>query len=140
MDVRDLTMPALQKAFALQPALASQSASQVMLGTTAAAPKHFASLSPTLNPLSGVKTHSDEELRQVSQKFESIFLQMLFKEMRNSVEKSGLLGNSQATEFFESMHDEQLSEQLSLSGGIGIGNMVYQKLKEATVAHQNTFS
>jgi Rod binding domain-containing protein len=66
-------------------------------------------------------------------------MQMLFKEMRNSVEKSNLLGNSQGMEFFESMYDSGLTQQLASAGGLGIGHMVYEKLKGATLPHQKTF-
>ncbi len=100
------------------------------------------SLSPLnhINPVSGVHLHSDSEIQKVSKDFESLFLQMLLKEMRNSVQKSGLLGNSQAYGFFESMHDEQLSTQLASVGGIGISHMLYERLKGATEIHQKIFS
>lgn len=129
----------LQKAFALQPDLASQAAGQTMTGSANSTLMPLSSVR-ALNPLSGTKNHSDAELKQVSQKFESIFVQMMLKEMRNSVQKSNLMGNSQASEFFESMHDEQLSKQLASSGGIGIGDLIYKKLQQVTMAHQKTFS
>jgi hypothetical protein len=138
-EFEGLSMPTLQKAMALEPGLASQAAGQSMMGSSNSDLLPLSSVRG-LNPLAGPKTHSDAELRQVSKNFESIFMQMMLKEMRNSVEKSSLLGNSQATEIFESLHDEQLSKQLSYSGGIGIGDLIYQKLQQVTVAHQNTFS
>jgi hypothetical protein len=139
-SLKAFPLSALKEAFALQPGLASQAADQVILGP--AGLSHLTkSLSPgALNPLSGNATHSEAELKQVSKNFESIFLQMLFKEMRNSVQKSGLFGNSQGMELFESMYDEQLTQQLASAGGLGMGQMIYQKLKSATVPHQKTFS
>lgn len=92
-----------------------------------------------LNPLSGNNNHSDAQLKKVSKNFEAIFMRMLFKEMRNTVQKTGIMGNSQALDFFETMRDEQLSETLADSGGLGIGKMIYQKLKEASLPHQKSF-
>jgi flagellar protein FlgJ len=78
---------------------------------------------------------SRERLEKVSKDFEAIFLRMIFKQMRSSVERSSLLGNSRAMEFFETMRDEQLADSLAKAGGLGIGNMIYQRLQEATVPH-----
>ena len=137
-----VSMPALQNAFALKPGLVSQAANLAVNGTPVSA---FGSSSPfssaqNLNSLTGPKTHTEAQLKQVSQNFESIFIQMMFKEMRHSIQKSNLFGNSQATEFFESMQDEQLSKQLASSGGIGIGDVIYQKLKQVTEPHIKRFS
>lgn len=139
-SAKPLSPMILQRAFSLQPALVSKSADQVMMGVSGLNHLTKSLSAKTLNPLSGLPSHSDAELKQVSKNFESIFLQMLFKEMRNSVQKSDLFGNSQGMEFFESMHDEQLTQQLASAGGLGIGNMVYQKLKGAIVPHQKTYS
>ncbi|HTA77653.1 MAG TPA: rod-binding protein [bacterium] len=131
-------IPALQKAMELQPKLAAQAMSQASgMGTS---PVMSLNSAKALNSLTGPKVHTDAELKQVSQNFESIFIQMMLKEMRNSVEKSSLFGNSQATQFFESMKDEEMSKQLSTSGGIGLGNVIYQQLKRATESHIKTFS
>jgi flagellar protein FlgJ len=137
---KGLPLSALKAAISLQPALASQAADQVILGPSGLS--HLGkNLSPqALNPLSGLPSHSDTEIKQVAKNFESIFMQMMFKEMRNSVQKSNLFGNSQGMEFFESMYDEQLTQKLASAGGLGIGQMVYKKLKSATLPHQKTFS
>lgn len=127
------------KAFALNPELAAQAMTQTTSGNTNNAVMSL-NASKALNPLNGPKDHTDAQLKQVSQNFESIFIQMMLKEMRNSVEKSNLFGNSQATQFFESMRDEEIAKQLSASGGIGIGAMVYTQLKQATGPHIKNFS
>jgi Rod binding domain-containing protein len=134
VESKDFSIPTVQQALSLQPNLAVQAAGQTLPSLSGVSSEAF------LNPLSGSATHSDAQLRQVAKNFEAIFMRMLFKEMRNSVEKSGAMGNSHAMEFFETMRDEQLSDQLASAGGIGIGNIVYQKLKDATVPHLKTFS
>ncbi len=141
-DFDGVSMPALRNAFVLKPGLVSQAANQAVNGSSISTPSSSGSFSPVqnLNPLSGPKVHTDAQLKKVSQNFESIFIQMMFKEMRHSIQKSNLFGNSQAAEFFESMQDEQLSKQLASSGGIGIGNVIYQKLKQVTEPHIKRFS
>jgi len=132
------SLPILQKAFELQPKEAVQALSQATgSGSAQMMSLHAAR---ALNGLDGTKTHTDAELKQVSQNFESIFINMMLTEMRNSVEKSDLMGNSQATQFFQSLQDEDMSKDLSTSGGIGIGDMVYQQLKKATEANMKAFS
>jgi Rod binding domain-containing protein len=127
-------------------ALDSQMAAQALMGNTLLSHAPALSSQSQLNPLRPVFTlasghsHSDAQIRQVSKDFEAIFLQMMLKEMRNSVQKSGLMGNSEATQFFESMQDEQLSHQLANAGGIGIGDIIYKQLQKASFPHQKTFS
>jgi len=131
LEARGFSVPALQKALSLQPSLASSAASRVMgdrsLSISGAAPS-----------LSSEGIHTDDQLRKASKDFEAIFLRMIFKQMRSSVERSSLLGNSRAMEFFETLRDEQLADSLAKAGGLGIGDMVYQKLQEATVPHLKT--
>lgn len=128
------------KAFSLDPGMAANAVNQVMFGQSGLNHLTLAQGTAGLNPLHGLANHSDAEIKQVAKNFESIFLEMMMKEMRSSVQKSGLMGNSRGMEFFEGMYDEQLSRQLSAGGGIGLGQMVYEKLKAATVPHQKMFS
>jgi len=139
-----LELQAMKKAISLNPQIASEAATASMgipTLTPSSAQNSFLALGPkALNPLDGTKGHTEAEVKKASQDFEGIFLRMVFKEMRNSVEKSSLFGNSRAMEFFEEMHDEQLSQQLAASGGLGIGTMVYQSLQKTILPHQKTFS
>lgn len=123
----------------------SQLAAQALIGNTLMS--HVPSLSNKgmLNPihpvfaLGSTHAHSDAQIQKVSKDFEAIFLQMMLKEMRNSVQKSGMMGDSQATDMFQSMQDEQISRQLASAGGIGIGSMVYGQLQKAVAPHQKSF-
>lgn len=71
-----------------------------------------------------------EELKEVCQEFESIMLNMMFKEMRATVMKSDLIPEDAGTEIFQSMLDEQYVEKASESGGIGLGDMLYKQLSK----------
>lgn len=131
---KGFSLAPLQKAFALEPGLVSKATDQVMFSNSG-----LNHLTKGLNPLGGTPSHSDAEIKAVSKNFESIFMQMLFKEMRDSVQKSDLFGDSQGMEFFQSMSDDQMSQKLASAGGLGIGQMVYDRLKAVTEPHQKTF-
>lgn len=140
VESKGFPVSAMQQALSLQPSMASRAAGLAMRNSSV----FGNAVSPGSSNPAGLsvndKGHSDQQLKQVSQSFESIFLRMIFKEMRNSIQKSGVMGNSRAMEFFETMRDDQLSEQMASSGLLGIGKMVYERLKETSLAHQKTFS
>jgi flagellar protein FlgJ len=71
-------------------------------------------------------------MKKVSKQFESIFLRMLLKEMRSTVEKDPLSGNDRAMEMFQSMQDDQFADTMS-EKGIGIGDMVYRQMMSDTL-------
>jgi flagellar protein FlgJ len=95
-----------------------------------------------LMPAQGTEStvRTDAEIRKVSRDFEAIFLRMLFKEMRDTIQKTGLTGNSRAMEYFESMYDEQVAEQMAETGGVGFGDVVYRQLRQSTMPHVRTWS
>ena len=140
IEAKGFPASALQQALSLQPSIASKAAGLALRNSPDYGHPTPSTSSISSGLLSGAKEHSDVQLKQVSQSFESIFLRMIFKEMRNSVQKSGIMGNSRAMEFFETMRDDQLSEHLASSNLLGIGKMVYEKLKENSLVHQKTFT
>jgi peptidoglycan hydrolase FlgJ len=78
------------------------------------------------------QAHKDEKgaLKEVAKQFEGIFVQMLMKSMRdaNAVFKSDSPMNSQYTEFYEQMRDQQLSIDLSDKGMLGLADLMVQQL------------
>ncbi|MBB1268095.1 flagellar assembly peptidoglycan hydrolase FlgJ [Shewanella sp. SR44-3] len=69
-------------------------------------------------------------LREAAKQFEGIFIQMLMKSMRdaNAAFKSDSPMNSQTTEFFEQMRDQQMSVDLSSKGMLGLADLMVQQL------------
>ncbi|WP_163935869.1 flagellar assembly peptidoglycan hydrolase FlgJ [Paraferrimonas sp. SM1919] len=70
-------------------------------------------------------------LQQVAEQFEGIFTSMLLKSMRqaNSAFKSEDSPlSSRTTEFYEQMHDSQLSLELSAQGALGLADLIVQQL------------
>ncbi len=97
-------------------ATASEAKQKVQLGAFEAALKKAAE--------SGDKT----ALKKACQDFESIFVQMIFKNMRSTVPEDSLLEKSQAQSIFEGMLDEELSKKVAGTSGMGIANMLFNQL------------
>ncbi|SJZ35919.1 flagellar assembly peptidoglycan hydrolase FlgJ [Photobacterium toruni] len=77
----------------------------------------------------GIGEDKKGSLREAAVQFESIFTQMLFKSMReaNSAFESDLM-SSNNSKFYQQMHDEQLSSQLSTTGSLGLADMIVKQL------------
>jgi len=66
-------------------------------------------------------TESDEKkLEAACAEFESLFINLVMKQMRKPVAKSGRLMGGKGEEIFTEMMDEDLSKQMSLREGIGL--------------------
>ncbi|MGB6141075.1 MAG: flagellar assembly peptidoglycan hydrolase FlgJ [Pseudoalteromonas rhizosphaerae] len=74
---------------------------------------------------------SKEALKKAAAQFESIFTQMLLKSMRKAneaFEDEDSPFNSSGVKFFEEMHDQQLSVDLSSKGSLGLADLIVQQL------------
>jgi len=72
-------------------------------------------------------TRPEDATKGVAQQFESLFLNIILKEMRKTVNRSGLLG-SDAMETYEQMFDQQIALGMSKAGGIGLAPFIEQQL------------
>lgn len=70
-----------------------------------------------------------EALKKVAKEFEEIFLNMLLKSMRSTIEDGGLTEKSNQRGIFEGMLDEEFAKQISQKGGIGIQDMMVRQLQ-----------
>ena len=68
-------------------------------------------------------------LKRACTEFESIFITHMLKTMGKTIDKGGVLGNSNENKIIKSMFDERLGNSIAQSGGIGIGTMLFDKLK-----------
>ena len=73
------------------------------------------------------KTDPDAALKSAAQQFEAVFMNMMLKSMRDSVDQDGLF-DSEQTKQFTSMLDQQLSQTLSTKG-IGLADVMTRQLK-----------
>lgn len=78
-------------------------------------------------------TGQDEaKLRKACQDFEAVFIGQIWKQMRSSVPKDGML-HSKEEESYLSMFDQELSVKMSRSGGIGLSDLLYENLSQRLV-------
>ncbi len=70
----------------------------------------------------------DPHLREACQQMEALFLSYMLKEMRATVEKSGLISGGQAEEIFTSLLDVEISKKMAARGGIGLSSLLMQQL------------
>ena len=68
--------------------------------------------------------------QEVGQQFEAMFLQMMFKSMReaNAPLKSDLMGSS-SQDTFEQMYHEELSQVMAQNGAFGMGKWISDQVK-----------
>lgn len=68
-----------------------------------------------------------KKLKEACDEFESVMLQILYKQMKATVPESGLVEKSSARNIFEDMLDETLMKNSS-QRGVGISEMMYKQL------------
>lgn len=90
---------------------------------------------------SGLQTDKQQEqvkLKKACEDFEAIFIGQLWKQMRASVPKEGML-HSKEEEQYLSLFDQELSLKMARSGGIGLSDMLFSSLSERlAMASKNT--
>ena len=64
-------------------------------------------------------------LRETAQQFEAMFLQMMMKSMRDSVEKSDLTSSSHG-DTFEAMFDKEVSMAMAKRNAVGLADMLVE--------------
>ncbi|MGB0359614.1 MAG: rod-binding protein [Litorivicinaceae bacterium] len=79
---------------------------------------------------------NDAAIKKASQQFEAMFLQMMMKSMRATVEKGGLF-DSASTETFEQMYDQQLVMAMSERGSTGLAQMVEKFIRQSQGANED---
>ncbi|RQD72282.1 MAG: peptidase [Tindallia sp. MSAO_Bac2] len=92
---------------------------------------------PSVNSEKDLKGKEDERLMDACREFESIFLHMMIRQMRSTVQENGLVEKSHAREIFEDLHDEELANSMAQGQGIGLAQQMYQQLSRQTTPLQN---
>ena len=75
------------------------------------------------------KNKSKEDLKQVAEQFEAIFVDMYLKEARKG-ELADTLFSNQASDTFQSMLDQEYSKLMSQKTGLGIAEALYTQFKD----------
>ncbi|WOJ96653.1 flagellar assembly peptidoglycan hydrolase FlgJ [Congregibacter brevis] len=85
------------------------------------------------NLRSDARQNADGTLEDVAKQFESLFVQMMLKSMRDATTQGGLFDSDQM-ESYQQMHDQQLSLDLASRGGIGLADVLVQQLRSDRAA------
>jgi peptidoglycan hydrolase FlgJ len=98
----------------------------------------FADFSTLTDLKTKAQKDPDGALKDVAQQFESIFINMLLKNMRSTNEAiGGSLFSSAQTKQYQEMMDSQMSQSMAKSGGIGLSDALirqYQTQQQARIS------
>jgi len=73
------------------------------------------------------RQESPEALQKVARQFESVFLNMVLKSMREAKLADGAMDSDQSR-FFRDMYDKQLSVHLAGEKGLGLAELIVRQL------------
>ncbi|OGP15042.1 MAG: hypothetical protein A2052_05040 [Deltaproteobacteria bacterium GWA2_54_12] len=78
----------------------------------------------------GPSRDSNKELKRAVADFESLFINQMFKSMRETIGKSELFHGGKAEDIYSSMLDAELSKNMAQAGGIGLADMLMRQLSD----------
>ena len=79
---------------------------------------------------SDAKADEAGSLKEVAQQFESIFINMMLKSMRDATQRSDLM-DSQAGRMYESMFDQEVSMHLAKNGSLGLAEKIKEQIQRS---------
>jgi flagellar protein FlgJ len=79
----------------------------------------------------------DAKLKAACKDMEALFLNLLLREMRKSVPKAGLIGNSSQEDIMRSLLDSEVTKNMAQAGGVGLADMLYRQLTISDAASKN---
>lgn len=82
------------------------------------------------------KQAPDQALKAAAQQFESVFLNMMLKSMRDATPQDGMF-DSEQTKMFTGMLDQQLAQSMS-SRGVGLADIMVKQLSRNMVGQSGT--
>ncbi len=80
-----------------------------------------------LRQQAGQGRDEEQTLRQVAGQFESLFVNMMLKSMRQASLAEGLF-DSEQSKMYQDMADQQLASDLSMRGGLGLQDVIMRQL------------
>ena len=78
------------------------------------------------------KTGDTSELRKATDELEAVFINMMMKTMRSTINESeGFFKKSESEKMFQEMLDDEHAKEMAASGGIGISDMIFKQFEDA---------
>ncbi len=85
------------------------------------------------------KALEDQKIKEVAQEFESLFIEMMFKEMKKTLNNTDIAGfESPGREIFGDMLYTEYAKETAKIGGFGLAQMIENSLRP-TVQPRNNF-
>ena len=82
-------------------------------------------------PVEQLATQSSnpERLKQVSQDFEALLIQSMFKAMRRTIPEGGLFTRDTSHRIYEDMLDAEISKAMAKKRQLGIADTIYEQVQ-----------
>ncbi len=78
------------------------------------------------------KSGDTSELRKATDELEAVFINMMMKTMRSTINESeGFFKKSESEKMFQEMLDDEYAKEMAASGGIGISDMIFEQFEAA---------
>lgn len=88
----------------------------------------------------GARKDDPAALKAVAQQFESMYIGLIMKSMRDATDVlASDLEDSYQTKFYREMHDQQLALSLSQSGGFGLAEVLYEQMMRGVSDERENF-
>ncbi|NLD47154.1 MAG: flagellar biosynthesis protein FlgJ [Clostridiaceae bacterium] len=75
-----------------------------------------------------MKSKDEKELKKVCKEFEGILLGIIYKQMKATVPKAGLIPDGIGRDIFEGMLDDKIIEEASKNRSYGLADDLYKQL------------
>jgi flagellar protein FlgJ len=82
-------------------------------------------------PVAGADASDEQRLRAVAKQLEGVFVQQLFKAMRETVPQDGVTNGGAGEEIFTGLLDERMASHVPEHWDRGIGESLYRQLRAA---------
>jgi flagellar protein FlgJ len=87
-------------------------------------------------PLTADQKKALANLHTAASQFEGVFLQMVMSAMRATVPQDSIFGeDSGSGQMWQSMLDDEYSQQMAKSGGIGLATQMERQMRAAVLAN-----
>ena len=92
-------------------------------------------------PLTAEQQKALSNLHEAATQFEGVFLQMVMSAMRDTVPQESIFGKDSASEqTWQSMLDDQYSQQLARSGGFGLAAQLERQMRAVVLGNAHAES
>jgi flagellar protein FlgJ len=86
------------------------------------------SVRPALNKPAVDNPNRTREIEKTCQDFESLFINYMLQQMRQTIPQNGLFDGGRAEQLYTSMMDGELAKSISQQRGLGLAPMMFRQL------------